>query len=84
MEKNIINGTITKVSNRISSKGQAYSIFRITTLEGKEIDLFKFDNNLNLLNRLCQFEIESTTKNDKEYLTIKNLEVDKKWRLYIY
>lgn len=78
MEKNIINGTITKVSNRISSKGQAYSIFRITTLEGKEIDLFKFDNNLNLLNRLCQFEIESTTKNDKEYLTIKNLEVDKK------
>lgn len=77
-EKTRIQGTITKVSNRISSKGQAYSIFRITTLEGKEIDLFKFDNNLNLLNRLCQFEIESTTKNDKEYLTIKNLEVDKK------
>lgn len=73
-----IQGTIAKISNRISSKGQAYSIFRITTLDGKEIDLFKFDNNLSLLNRLCQFEVESTTKNDKEYLTIRNLEADRK------
>lgn len=78
IEKTMVEGTITNISNKISTKGQAYSIFRVITLEGEEIDIFRFDNNLSLLNKVCKFEIESTIINEKQYNRIIEMEVTTK------
>ncbi len=76
-EKKQISGTITGINNKVSSKGQSYSIFSIVTLEGKELNLFKWDNNLKLLNKFADFEFESNIKGDKQYNTIITMEVKK-------
>lgn len=77
-EKRTISGTITRINNKISAKGVSFSIYSIVTLEGKEMDLFKFENNLKLLNRLCKFEVESNMKDNKEYNTIIDVQEVKK------
>lgn len=76
-ERTQISGTITRINNKVSSKGQSYSIFSIVTLEGEELNLFKWDNNLKLLNKFAKFEIESNIKDDKQYNTIITMEVKK-------
>ena len=77
-ESKSIEGTILSISNKVNPKGVAYSIYKISTLEGKEEDLFQWNNNLRLLNRLCRFEIESNTKDNKEYNSIIEIKEVKK------
>lgn len=77
-EMKILEGTIIGITNKVSAKGQAYSIYKVVTLNGAKIDLFKWENNLSLLNKVAKFEVESTTKNDKQYLNITSLEVIQK------
>lgn len=77
-ERRNIEGTITQISNKVSTKGQSYSIYKVITLDGAEIDAFKWERNLNLLNKVAKFDIESTTKNDKQYNTIVSMEVVQK------
>lgn len=78
-ERKFLEGTIIGISNKVNPKGVSYSIYKIVTLDGAEIDAFKWENNLNLLNKVAKFEVESTTKNDKQYNTIVGLEVVQKW-----
>lgn len=76
-EKKQISGIITGINNKVYSKGQSYSIFSIITLEGEELCLFMWDNNLKLLNKFAKFEFESNIKDDKQYNTIITMEVKK-------
>ncbi|MCK9319161.1 MAG: hypothetical protein WCY27_03025 [archaeon] len=73
-ERKTIEGTVLSISNKVNPKGVSYSIYKVSTLEGKELDLFLWNNNLRLLNRLCRFEIESNIKDDKQYNTIITME----------
>jgi len=79
MEKpQLIEGTILSINNKVSQKGVPYAIYKVSNLEGKEQDLFKWDNNFKLLNRFCKFEIESTEKDGKKYDTIISVQEVKK------
>ncbi|HOZ35657.1 MAG TPA: hypothetical protein PLK55_01570 [archaeon] len=77
-ERKSIEGTILSISNKVNPKGVPYSIYKISTLEGKELDLFQWNNNFRLLNKLCRFEIESNTKDNKEYNSIIEIKEVKK------
>jgi hypothetical protein len=77
-ERKVIEGTILSISNKVNSKGVSYSIYKVSTLEGEELSLFQWNNNLKLLNRLCEFEIESNTKDNKEYNSIIEIKEAKK------
>ena len=78
VERKAIEGTVLSISNKVNLKGVAYSIYKVSTLEGEELDLFLWNNNLRLLNRFCRFEIESNTKDNKEYNSIIEIEEVKK------
>jgi hypothetical protein len=70
-----IEGTILSINNKVNSKGVPYSIFKISDLEGKEIDLFLWQNNFKLIDKFVKFEIETNINNDTEYNNIKQMEV---------
>jgi len=60
----IVQGTITGIKNKISSKGVSYTIYDIMTLDGKELSLFYWQNNLNQLEKQAKFEITKTNSKD--------------------
>lgn len=70
-----IEGTILSINNKVNSKGVPYSIFKISDLEGKEIDLFLWQNNFKLIDKFVKFEFETNINNDTEYNNIKQMEV---------
>jgi hypothetical protein len=70
-----IQGTILSINNKVNSKGVPFSILKISDLEGKEIDLFLWQNNFKLINKFANFEIESTIKDDKTYNSIITMDV---------
>jgi len=74
-EKKVFEGTIVGINNKVSVKGQPFTIYKVITLEGAELNLYKWENNLNLLNKMVKFEIDSETKGDKQYDTISKMEV---------
>ncbi len=77
-EKRVLEGTIVGINNKVSTKGQPYSVYKVVTLDGAELNLYKWENNLNLLNKVVKFEIDSEIKGDKQYDTIAKMEVVQK------
>jgi hypothetical protein len=64
MSEEIVQGTITRIKNKISSKGVPYTIYDIITLDGKELSIFYWQNNLSQLEKLAKFEITKTHSKD--------------------
>lgn len=77
-ERRVLEGTIVGVNNKVSTKGQPYTVYKMVTLEGAELSLYKWENNLNLLNKVVKCEIETTEKNEKQYNTVVSMVVIQK------
>lgn len=77
-EKKVLEGTIVGINNKVSIKGQPYTVYKVVTLDGAELSLYKWESNLDLLNKVARFEIDTTIKGDKQYDTIAKMEVVQK------
>lgn len=77
-ERKVLEGTIVGINNKVSIKGQSYTVYKVVTLDEAELNLYKWESNLDLLNKIVRFEVESTVKGDKQYDTIAKMEVVQK------
>jgi hypothetical protein len=77
IETKEVKGTILSISNKVSSKNVPFTRYKIINLEGQEITLFKWNYNLEPLNKFVKFEIEKTTKEGQDFYNIKAMELIK-------